>query len=97
VPKEIWLGPVLGTNRASLLARCAEYVSRAETDRLIYIAASHPLLDLATKKILDGQNARGVWGEFPFYLFAGLCGGPEQRDRVRSRQPGPTRHPAGCR
>ena len=72
MPKEIWLGPVLGTNRASLLARCAEYVSRAETDRLIYIAASHPLLDLATKKILDGQNARGVWGEFPFYLFRGF-------------------------
>jgi ATP-dependent helicase/nuclease subunit B len=72
VPREIWLGPVLGTNRASLLARCAEYVSRAETDRLIYIAASHPLLDLATQKILDGQNARGVWGEFPFYLFRGF-------------------------
>lgn len=72
VPKEIWLGPVLGTNRERLLARCAEYVARGETDRLLYIAASHPLLDLATQKVLDGKNAQGVWGEFPFYLFRGF-------------------------
>ena len=72
MPKEIWLGPVLGTQRERLLARCVEYVRRGETDRLLYIAASHPLLDLATQKILDGQNSRGVWGEFPFYLFRGF-------------------------
>jgi ATP-dependent helicase/DNAse subunit B len=72
VPKEIWLGPVLGSQRARLLARCAEFVAKGETDRLIYIAASHPLLDLATQTILDGQNAHGVWGEFPFYLFRGF-------------------------
>ena len=70
--KEIWLGPVLGTNRERLLARCAEYVAKGETDRLLYIAASHPLLDLATQTVLDGKNARGVWGEFPFYLFRGF-------------------------
>ncbi|HEY3104241.1 MAG TPA: PD-(D/E)XK nuclease family protein, partial [Pyrinomonadaceae bacterium] len=70
--KEIWLGPVLGTNREQLLARCAEYVAKGESDRLLYIAASHPLLDLATQKILDGKNANGVWGEFPFYLFRGF-------------------------
>src|SRR4030095_11127329 len=69
MPKEIWLGPVLGTERERLLARCVEYVARGETDRLIYIAASHPLLDLATQRILDGQSAHGVWGEFPVYLF----------------------------
>lgn len=70
--KEIWLGPVLGTNRERLLARCAEYVASGETDRLLYIAASHPLLDLATQSVLDGKNAQGVWGEFPFYLFRGF-------------------------
>jgi ATP-dependent helicase/nuclease subunit B len=72
VSKEIWLGPVRGTQRELLLARCAEYVAKGEHDRLIYIAASHPLLDLATQRILDGQNARGAWGEFPFYLFRGF-------------------------
>jgi ATP-dependent helicase/DNAse subunit B len=72
VPREIWLGPVLATQRERLLARCAEYVARGETDRLIYIAASHPLLDLATQTVLDGQNTRGVWDEFPFYLFRGF-------------------------
>src|SRR2546427_814079 len=70
--KEIWLSPVLGTNRERLLARCADYVSKGQTDRLLYIAASHPLLDLVTEKLLDGKDARGVWGEFPVYLFRGF-------------------------
>jgi ATP-dependent helicase/DNAse subunit B len=72
VSKEIWLGPVLGSNRARLLARCAEYVSNGRADRLLYIAASAPLLDLVTEKLLDGTQARGVWGEFPIYLFRGF-------------------------
>jgi ATP-dependent helicase/DNAse subunit B len=70
--REIWLGPVLGNNRERLLARCAEYVSRGQAGRLLYVAASHPLLDLVTEKLLDGKQARGVWGEFPVYLFRGL-------------------------
>jgi ATP-dependent helicase/DNAse subunit B len=72
LPKEIWLGPILGNNRERLLARCAEYFANGQSDRLLYIAASHPLLDLVTGKLLDGQNARGVWGEFPVYLFRGF-------------------------
>jgi hypothetical protein len=70
--KEIWLGPVLGNNRERLLERCAEYLARGEAQRLLYIAASHPLLDLVTEKLLDGKSAHGVWGEFPVYLFRGL-------------------------
>lgn len=72
--KEIWLGPVLGSNRERLLARCAEYVSNGQSDRLLYIAASHPLLDLVTGRLLDGKTTSGVWGEFPFYLFRGFVG-----------------------
>jgi ATP-dependent helicase/DNAse subunit B len=72
VSKEIWLGPVLGNNRARLLARCSEYVSNGRADRLLYIAASHPLLDLVTDRLLDGKQARGAWGEFPVYLFRGF-------------------------
>jgi len=63
---------VLGNNRERLLARCAEYLARGQADRLLYIAASHPLLDLVTEKLLDGNTARGVWGEFPVYLFRGF-------------------------
>jgi ATP-dependent helicase/DNAse subunit B len=55
-----------------LLARCREYLARGEADRLLYIAASHPLLDLVTEKLLDGKSAQGVWGEFPIYLFRGF-------------------------
>jgi ATP-dependent helicase/DNAse subunit B len=72
VTKEIWLGPVLGNNRERLLRRCAEYVSRGQAERLLYIAASHPLLDLVTDKLLDGKQRHGIWGEFPVYLFRGL-------------------------
>src|SRR5438105_10180483 len=70
--KEIWLGPVLGTNRKRLLTRCAEYVSKGQVDRLLYIAASHSLLDLVSEKLLDGEHVRGVWNEFPVYLFRGF-------------------------
>lgn len=70
--KEIWLGPVLGNNRERLLARCAQYLAKSEADRFLYIAASHPLLDLVTEKLLDGKQTRGVWGEFPIYLFRGF-------------------------
>jgi len=98
MPKEIWLGPVLETNRERLLARCVEYVANGETDRLLYIAASHPLLDLATQTVLDGKNAHGVWGEFPFYLFRGfvrrvLASGTAPAPRVPiDREELPLRH-----
>ncbi len=55
-----------------MLRRCAEYVSRGQAERLLYIAASHPLLDLVTEKLLDGRQTPGLWGEFPIYLFRGL-------------------------
>ncbi len=95
--KEIWLGPVLGNNRERLLARCAEYVSQGQAGRLLYIAASHPLLDLVTAKLLDGQQARGIWGEFPVYLFRGLVrrilsGAIVSEARPRGPRPG---SPAG--
>ncbi len=70
--KEIWLGPLLGTNRERLLARCTELVSEGRAEKLLYLAASHPLLDLVTGKLLDGTRMRGVWGELPVYLFRGF-------------------------
>ena len=95
--KEIWLSPVLGNSRERLLARCAEYIAKGETARLLYIAASHPLLDLVTEKLLDRKTARGVWGEFPVYLFRGfvrriLSSATVSEARPRGPQPG---SPAG--
>ncbi|HSQ24590.1 MAG TPA: PD-(D/E)XK nuclease family protein, partial [Pyrinomonadaceae bacterium] len=87
--KEIWLGPVLGNTRELLLGRCAEYITRGETHRLLYLAASHPLLDLVTEKLLDGEHAHGVWGEFPVYLFRGFIG------RILSRAAGSEARPSG--
>jgi ATP-dependent helicase/DNAse subunit B len=72
VAREIWLSPVLGKSRERLLARCADYLASGQIDRVLYVAASQPLLDLVTNRLLDGNHARGVWGEFPVYLFRGL-------------------------
>ena len=70
--KEIWLGPLLGSNRARLIERCAALASEGQADSFLYLAASHPLLELVTEEILDGSSNRGVWGELPVYLFRGL-------------------------
>jgi ATP-dependent helicase/DNAse subunit B len=70
--KEIWLGPLLGSNRARLIKRCAALTSKGQTDSFLYLAASHPLLEIVTEEILDRSSSRGVWGELPVYLFRGL-------------------------
>ncbi len=70
--KEIWLGPLLGCNRARLIKRCAALASDGQTESFLYLAASHPLLELVTEEILDGSSNRGLWGELPVYLFRGL-------------------------
>ena len=72
VLNEIWLGPLLNDNRALLIERCAKLVANNQSDAFIYLAASHPLLELVTQKILDGNRNRGVWGELPVHLFRGL-------------------------
>ena len=69
---EIWLGPLLGNNRARLIERCAELVANNKSDQFLYLAASRPLLELVTQGILDGTKNKGVWGELPVYLFRGF-------------------------
>ncbi len=69
---EIWLGPLLNDNRALLIERCAKFVANNQNDAFIYLAASFPLLEQVTQKLLDGDRNRGVWGELPVYLFRGL-------------------------
>ena len=70
--KEIWLGPLLGSNRSRLIERCAALVSEGQADRFLYLAASHPLLEVVTEGILDGSSNRAVWGELPVYFFRGF-------------------------
>jgi len=50
VSKEIWLGPLLGNNRSYLIERCADLVAQGKSDTFLYIAASHPLLELVTEQ-----------------------------------------------
>jgi len=71
-PNQIWLGPVLGHNRARLIERCSQLVASNRSDEFIYLAASRPLLDVVTHTILDGQRNRGLWGQLPVYLFRGF-------------------------
>jgi ATP-dependent helicase/DNAse subunit B len=72
VSKEIWLGPLLGNNRARLIERCSQFVSEGKSERFLYLAASQPLLEIVTQGVLDGARNSGVWGELPVYLFRGL-------------------------
>ena len=72
VLKEIWLGPVLGNNRSRLIERCSDLVAKNHTGSFLYLAASHPLLEIVTQGILDGGKNRGLWGELPVYLFRGF-------------------------
>jgi ATP-dependent helicase/DNAse subunit B len=70
--KEIWLGPLLGDNRSRLIQRCSELVAAGQSNAFLYLAASHPLLEIVTQGVLDGARNRGVWGELPVYLFRGF-------------------------
>lgn len=69
---QILLGPLLGNNRAQLIDRCSELVARDQSHKFLYLAASHPLLEIVTEGILDGSRNRGIWGELPVYLFRGF-------------------------
>ncbi|HMG36571.1 MAG TPA: PD-(D/E)XK nuclease family protein [Blastocatellia bacterium] len=70
--KQIWTGPVLGTNRDRLLDKCAEHIRAGQAQSILYIAASAPLLNLVTDLLLDGERTKGVWGALPVYLFRGF-------------------------
>ena len=70
--KQIWLSPVLGNSRERLVERCVELIRRREPHRFLYIAASHPLLELVTKWMLDFDSIRGVMGTLPVFLFRGF-------------------------
>jgi len=72
VAREIWLGPLLGNNRPRLIERCSQLVTKGKSDSFLYLAASHPLLEIVTQGVLDGVSNRGVWGELPVYLFRGF-------------------------
>ncbi len=69
---EILLGPLLGNNRSKLIERCAQLVSQGKSESFLYLAASHPLLELVSEQIIDGVKNPGVWGELPVYLFRGF-------------------------
>ncbi|HEY6802106.1 MAG TPA: hypothetical protein VI306_00885 [Pyrinomonadaceae bacterium] len=69
---QILLGPLLGDNRRHLIERCAELVANNESHKFLYLAASYPLLEVVTEKILDGTTNRGIWGELPVFLFRGF-------------------------
>ena len=70
--KEIWLGPLLGDNRSRLIERCSQFVAAGKANEFLYLAASHPLLELVNEQILDGSKNAGLWGELPVYLFRGF-------------------------
>ena len=69
---QIWLTPLLGNSRSRLIDRCAKLVSQNQSRGFLYLTASHPLLEIVTRGILDGEKNPGLWGELPVYLFRGF-------------------------
>lgn len=70
--REIWLGPILGDQRAGLIHRCAEFLRRGEPGRILYLAASYPLLEQVTTRLVEASGRRAIWGPLPVYLFRGF-------------------------
>jgi ATP-dependent helicase/DNAse subunit B len=70
---EIWLSPLLGNSRTLLIERCGDLVATDQSASFIYLAASHPLLEVVTQQILDHSKRSGVWGEIPVHLFRGFA------------------------
>jgi ATP-dependent helicase/nuclease subunit B len=70
--KQIWLGPILGSNRERIIERCTEILAAGSPDSFLYLTASRPLLDLVVDRLLDGIRVRGVWGTLPVFLFRGF-------------------------
>jgi ATP-dependent helicase/DNAse subunit B len=70
--RQIWVGPVLGSNRARIVERCASLISEGRAESVLYLTASYPLLELVTTGLLDGERNRGVWGSLPVHLFRGF-------------------------
>ncbi|MBI4468922.1 MAG: PD-(D/E)XK nuclease family protein [Acidobacteria bacterium] len=70
--KEIWLGPILGGHRARLINRCASLLDSGPATRLLYLAASYPLLESVSTRLLASLSRRALWGAVPVYLFRGF-------------------------
>lgn len=48
------LGPVLNRNRDDIIARCRELLSTGHGHEFLYLAATRPMLDAVTSRLLDG-------------------------------------------
>ncbi len=48
------LGPVLNRNRDDIIARCRELLSTGRGREFLYLAATRPMLDAVTSRLLDG-------------------------------------------
>lgn len=70
--REIWLGPLLGKQRALLIERCRERLRQGRGSEILYIAASRPLMLEVYDQMVDGLEIRGNIGSLPIHLFTGL-------------------------
>ena len=61
----------------------AQYIQKGQSDRLLYIAASHPMLNSLTKNC-SMVSTRAASGASSVYLFAACQASALERDRVRS-------------
>lgn len=69
--REIWLGPVLNRNRERLIARCRAMLRSGRGHEFIYLAATKPLMELVSARLLEGEIA-GTIDQLNVYLLSGF-------------------------
>ncbi len=95
VEHTIWRGPLLGNQRQELLKEVREYLQQGSRSgapvgghRVIYLAASRPLLSAISLEILAGQTVKGIFDGLPVYLFNGLLRRLLRTARVKHAETG---------
>src|SRR4029453_686760 len=69
--REIWLGPVLNRNRERLISRCREMLRGGRGHEFIYLAATKPLMEDVSARLLEGDIA-GTIDQPNVFLLSGF-------------------------
>jgi superfamily I DNA/RNA helicase len=69
--REIWLGPILNRNRERLLARCRDLLRRGRGREFVYLAATKPLMEHVSARLLD-DGVAGTIDQLNVYLLSGF-------------------------
>jgi ATP-dependent helicase/DNAse subunit B len=71
MPREIWLGPILNENRDRLVSRCRDLLRAHRGREFVYLAATKPLMDSVTLRLLQ-DGVEGTSEPVNVFLLSGF-------------------------